>query len=276
MNSGRMLQALTPLARRGLTVVELLVAVAIMSVITLGLATVASGTRSVADYNSKRGMALQHARVTLDRIQRIVQESTFAESHPGAVVVYDQIGNYRYPDTLLVWHPSGAPANASGPPLLNEVLIYCPDPGSPNQLVEMWAPTNTTPIPFDPAQLNTTTWRTTLANVKKSSTTQKVVLTNLLRTAQPTGQTAARGAVRFEAVANPTAAQIASYRAGSTTWKNLPWPTVLYSNTHGLRQLRVRTELQMVSDGNGGKVDNVGLTALPFFGSTSTYQRLTP
>jgi len=263
--------------RDGMTFAEMLIAMTIMSFITLAVASVSMSVHSTSDYTTDRSNALQHARVTLERIERVVQESYAAETHPGAVVVYDTIGSYRYPDTLLVWHPTGGtPVNPAGPPLIKEVLIYTPDPANYNQLVEMWSPNDTRTIPFDSATLNTTAWRSTLATLKSASSTQKVVLTDLLRIANPTGQTTRRGAIRFDAVVNPSTSEVASFRSGTTTWKNLPWPTVMYGKTYGLRQLRVRTEMQLVADMNQGKVDNSGLLAMPFFGSTATYQRLTP
>jgi len=264
-------------SRRGLTLVEMLVAMAVMSIIAVAMVTVSAGTHSAAEYSTGQADALQHARVALERIERMVQESSFTEAHPGAVVVYEQFGTYRYPDTLLVWRPaSGVPANAEGPPLINEVLIYCPNPAKPRELVELRHPFDTSPIPFDPAQLNTPAWRTALAAIKNDPRTEQVVLTDLVRLAQPTGRSETRGAVRFDAAVNPTAAQMAAYRAGSTAWKNLPWPTVHYGNQFGLRQLSVRIELQLVAGGLPGKIDNAGANTLPFFGSTARYQRLTP
>ncbi len=262
---------------RGMTLAEVMVAMSIMSVIALALVTLSSSTNQVTDYTTGQSDALQHGRVVCERIQRIVQESTFAEQHPGAVVVYDVIGSYRYPDTLLVWRPpSGTPANPAGPPLLREVLLYSPNPAKPNELIEYSNATDATPIPFDPATLNTSSWRTALASFKNNNATQKVVLTNLLRVAQPTGQTSSRGAVRFDSMVNPPTSDFTAYRAGTKTWKTLPWPTVSYDKTYGLRQLRVRTELQLITTGKPGTVDNVGLTALPIFGSTTTMQRLIP
>lgn len=263
--------------RRGLTLAEVLVSMAIMSMIAVTLASVSLSTSQVTEYTTGQGDGLQHARVVWERIQRIVQESTSAELHAGAVVVYDQIGNYRYPDTLLVWRPpSGTPTNASGPPVLREVVMYSTNPDNPNELIEYTNPFNSTQIPFDPAVLNTSAWRTTLANFKKDNETQKVVLTNLLRVAQPTNQTTSRGAVRFEVWTNPSRTDLAAYRAGTTLWKNLPWPTVSYDKTYGLRQLRVRIELQLSTKGIPGTIDNLGLETLPFFGSTTTMQRLLP
>lgn len=262
---------------RGLTLVEVLVSMAIMSMIAVTLASVSLSTSQVTDYTTGQGDGLQHARVVWERIQRIVQESTSAELHAGAVVVYDQIGSYRYPDTLLVWRPpSGTPSNPSGPPLLREVVMYSTNSDNPNELIEYTNPFNSTQIPFDPAVLNTSAWRSTLASFKKDNETQKVVLTNLLRVAQPTGQTSSRGAVRFDVWTNPSRTDLVAYRAGTTLWKNLPWPSVSYDKTCGLRQLRVRVELQISTRGKPGTVDNIGLETLPIFGSVTTMQRLTP
>lgn len=263
-------------AAAGFTLFEVLIAVTIMSYIALAMAYMGAAATQSTTYSQGRNTVQQHARVVFERIHRMVQEATMAPDYPGVAVLYDAIGTYRYPDTLIVWHPSGAPANPLGPPLVSECLFYCPDPSNPAQLVELTAPTNASTLTFDPATLNTTAWRATINAIKTASTSQKTLLTELMRTANPTGQSSVRGCVRFELTLNPSTSEIASYKGGSLSWTNIHWPMVMYSNSHGLRQVRLRTELQLTSNPGSGVVDNVGGNALPFFSSTARYQLLVP
>jgi len=78
-------------------------------------------------------------------------------------VVTTQVNTFTYPDTLVVWRPTGTPANPTGLPLYSELVIYCPHPTIPNQFVEMTAPTNTQTVPAATDQAG---WQTALAKPK--------------------------------------------------------------------------------------------------------------
>jgi hypothetical protein len=242
------------------------------------MAFLGAAAQQTNQYTQARAAAQQHARVSLERMQRIIREATVAPNYPGIAVVYDQIGTYLYPDTLIVWHPaSGTPANAAGPPLVSECVFYCPDPANPSQLVELTAPTNLNTLSLDPTVLNTTSGRTTVNSIKTASSSVKTLLTDLLRTFNPSGSSSAtRGCVRFNYELNPSAAEWTSYKAGSLLWKNMSWPTVMYSSAYGTRHIRVQIELHLVAHERVGSTDNVGLLAYPFFGSATLHQGLTP
>ena len=267
----------------GLTLLEMLISISIMSIIALAMGGMAMSVRQTTDYTQGRGAAMQHGRVALERINRLVSGAYTAPSHPGAVVVYDLIGAYRFPDTLLVWRPAGDPANPSGPPLMSEVVIVCPDPAAPSQLVEITAPTDSRQVPFDASTLNTTAWRNALVAIKTANTSQKTVLTDLLRTASATsngstsGTGSLRGAVRFECELHPTAAEWTAYKAGTLAWSNMAWAQSLYNTNAltGLRQVWVRSELQLMPDDMQGQQDTTGQRVIPFFGSTALYYTLT-
>lgn len=265
-------------SRGGLTLLEMLISISIVSIIALAMSGLAITVRQTTAYTQGYGTALQHGRVVLERIHSLVSGAYTTPNHPGVVVVFDPLGSYRFPDTLLVWRPAGTPANAAGPPLLGEVVIVCPDPADPSRLVEITAPGDTRPVPLDSAALNTTAWRNALAAVKTADTSRKTVLTNLLRTARTSsGATGTvRGAVRFECELHPTAAEWASYQAGSLAWQNLSWPQGLYhaASRSGLRQVWVRSELQLLPDALPGQQDASAQQVVPLFGSTAVYYTL--
>jgi pilin/secretion family protein with methylation motif len=270
-----------PRRSSGLTLVEMLMAMGIMGIMAGVMAALAITVQETGDYNYGRGTAAQHARVALERIRHMVVTATTAKNYPGVAVVYDQSGTYLFPDTLLVWHPAGAPANPSGPPLISEIIFYCPDPNTPNQLIELTAPTNAQTIPLDSATLNTASWRTTIAAIKTANTSQKTLLTELLRTGQVTQSGTSgpglRGAVRFNLDLHPTAAEWSAYQGGSLTWNNIAWPQGIYGSVAGMRQAWVHTELQLLPAQLKGQQDNSGgQLALPFFGSAALYSQVTP
>lgn len=261
---------------RGLTLVEMLMASGIMGILAVGIAGLAVSVEQGSLYNAGRTTSAQHARVVFDRIGRMVSTATAAGGYPGAVVVYDQIGTNLYPDTLIIWHPSSTPANAAGPPLVSELVFYCPDPAAPTNLVELTAPTNTQTFPLDSATLNTSTWRSAISAIKTSSSSQKVLLSDLLRTASSSGGSGLRGAVRFYCDLHPTATEWSNYQAGTLAWTNIAWPQGLFSTAGGLRQAAVRVELELMPDNLQGQPDPSGQLTLPFFSSTSLYYQVGP
>jgi hypothetical protein len=174
---------------------------------------------------------------------------------------------------LVVWHPSGTPANPNGLPLYSELIIYCPKYGSPTELVEITAPSDTRTVP---AVTDTTTWLTEIAAIKKSSSSQVVSLTNLMRSCSISSATGAakRGAVRFETRLKPSQTDVDKFTASTVTWQNMPWTQGLYGWQAGMRQVWVRMELQLkplVPDSTQGEANRVPVC---FFGSAALYYQL--
>ncbi len=267
--------------RAGLTLIELMFAGTISTLLVGAMALLASTVNQNSTHNAGRQDAVQHARVVMDRLSRFVGEAYATETYPGVVVVADSLGGTRYPDTVLIWRPNGAPANAAGPPLIRELLMICPDPADPSRLLEVTMPTDARTIELNDASLNTTTGRALVAVLKTASTSVKVLLTPLMRTAaisytvSGTTATTQRGAVRFECELRPTAAQLTSFRGGSTSWSALNWPQGLYGSGSGTRQVWLRTELQLLGKARpaGGAVA-ADAAVLPFFGSATLYYSL--
>lgn len=255
---------------RGLTLVELLIAIAIMSTLALALGSLAHGVQVASEYTEGYGTATQHARVVTERINRAVQQAYPSEDYPGVIVVPETIGSWRFPDTLVVWNPAnGAPASSAGPPRVSELKIFCPNPSMPNELLEITAATDTRSLP---AATNTAAIKTMIDGLKTSASSKKIVLTDLLRTAPISGNTGPspdRAGVRFELELRPTASEWASYKAGTTTWANLSWPQNMSGASSALRHVWVRYELQLVPGVAWIAGDAAGAKATPFLGSAT-------
>jgi prepilin-type N-terminal cleavage/methylation domain-containing protein len=259
--------------RGGFTLIELLIAIGILTM-TVALGMMARAVEISYEYNEGYGVAAQHARVALDRITKAVCGATHSSDYPGAWVTQDTLGSFTFPDTLVIWQPpSGTPVNSAGPPLANELLLICPDPSAANALVEITAPSDARTMPSPTT--DAASFKTFIDSIKTESGIQKTQLTNLMRTAVPSGG-ATRGCLRFVATYNPTDAEISSYKAGTTTWSNLPWAQGFSSPNAGMRQIWIRTELQMMPPGVSLVTNASAKHTVPFFGSAAYYCKVKP
>ena len=262
--------------RHGFTLAELLIAGGVMAMILAAMANVFSAVQMSSDYVRGKGQTVQHARVALHRIQSFMNEATATEDFYGFEVFGEVVNGYAYPDTLVVWRPDGDPLNPDGPPLFSEIVVFCPDPNAPNQLLEITDPADTRPVPAFTA---TGAWATELDNLKNGTTANRVVLTNMLRvgsTALIDGDMSApRGAVRFDVRVLPTVGEWSQFQAGTSNWADLAWVQGIYSSQTGLRQVWGRVELQLMPADAGTQIDPTGETAIPFFGSGALYYEMT-
>jgi prepilin-type N-terminal cleavage/methylation domain-containing protein len=266
-------KSLTLHRRRGLTLAELLVASTIMLLIATAVATLAATVQSTNDYCKGHTVSAQHARVALSRIEHAIQYAVASEQFPGCIVVTEQAGSQELPHTLVIWNPTGTAANPTGLPLVSEIVMFCPDPAHPNALLEIRAPTNNNPVP---PTTHTSAWRTLTDQLKISSSTTKVQLTDRMRTAPITGDYSEslspsdlRGVVRFRRLMAPSEQQWAQFRGNTRTWQNIDWPQDSYRSTSGTRVVAIQTELQIVP----GAMGSAAVTAIPFYGSaTITYE----
>jgi prepilin-type N-terminal cleavage/methylation domain-containing protein len=261
--------------RRGLTLVELLVSMAVTGILAATLGVLADSVSQTAKFDGGQTDALQHAQVVIDRIERMVNEAYATETYPGVVVVDETVGSYRYPDTVVIWKPTGTPVNPAGPPLVRELVIICPSPTNAGELIEVTALNDSRTIALNEASLNTASGRTLINGIKTASTSSKVQLTPLLRsasTAGTSGTSSLRGCVRFECELHPTAAEMSAFRGGTKAWDTLGWSQGLFSSTYGTRQVWLRMELQLLSEPRDadGAVSPTAST-LPFFGSSAIY-----
>ncbi len=260
-------------ARRGLTLVELLIAMSLMVVVAAAMGTLANGVQQSYDYCQGRSEATQHARVVLDRIASNVRDATANDQFPGVLVVAEDDGGWRFPDTLVIWHPSGTPADPDGLPRYNELLIYSPHPTVPNRLVEIVPPSSDTRVV--PATSDTTQWHTQIASIKSSSGSKITTLTNLVRSCPVTDNSSndIRGAVRFEVRLRPSADEWEDYQNNSLSWDELAWVQGICGSNTGLRQVWLRTELQLLP-GDNAVASDLDNQAIAFFGSAALYYEM--
>jgi prepilin-type N-terminal cleavage/methylation domain-containing protein len=252
-------------ARRGVSLVEMMVASTVVSLIVLAMATMASGVRTTQRTSRDLGIAVQHARAILERIrQKTIQATANLQFH-GLVVFSQQVGSNTFPDTLVVWYPSGAPAAPDGLPLWKEVVIYSPDPSAPQKLLEITLPGDSSSVP---PLSDLATWQSRLSAAKNGMASQRLILTDRLRTALPQGVvTGVRGVIRFDAMLRPSDSDWNAYIGGSKNWEDLPWVLDIYSSQNGLRQNWCRIDMQLRQNLD----DNSADAALPFLGSVAVY-----
>ena len=189
---------------------ELLIAMSIMVMVVGTLGVLAKAIQQSYAYTEGHGTATQHARVALDRIANTVAQSTTNDQFPGAIVVADTVGEWRFPDVLVVWRPTNDPIDPDGLPRFNELVIYCPNVDEPNELVELTLPGDTRTVP--PVS-NLSQWRSEISAIRTGGSGNSVTLTKLLRTCLTTdaSESGARGAVRFETRLRPSLAEWDAY-----------------------------------------------------------------
>ncbi len=261
-------------AGRGFTLVEVLVSVSVLGIIALVLGSLAVTVQTGHAYIASQGEAAQHARVVLTRMERILSEAHASEDFPGFAVFAEQVEGWSFPDTLVVWHPDGTPSHAEGPPLFRELVVFCPDPVEPSQLLEIRSSTDSRSTP---PLSDTLSWLTELALLKQSSRVERVTLTNLVRigTVKRAGLTSqGRGAVFFHTVVRPSPSEWQQFQNGNLAWEDLPWAQSIHGSRSGLRQSWCSIELQLMPAEEGQGLDLTGDRAVPFFGSAAVYHDL--
>lgn len=93
-------------SRRGLTLAELMLASAVMAVMSLWLATLVAGVRETSDYTQDQGSAVQHGRTAVARIERALRLAHASESFPGAMIVDEVVSSASLPHALAAWSPN--------------------------------------------------------------------------------------------------------------------------------------------------------------------------
>jgi len=214
-----------------MSLAELTVSLAIMSMIAATVGTLAMATQSATAYARGQSNMLQHGRVVLGRIDRLLQAANVSESFPGFVALPWTVGSSTYPDTLVIWKPTGTAVDPTGLPRANELVIIRPSPTTPGTLIEVTNPSE--PATTTYAATDTANWRTLVTTLCSRNNAVTVELTNLLRTAATsTGASAThRGCVRFRYSSTPSNTELANYRAGSASWTSLAWPQDIVSRT---------------------------------------------
>ncbi len=249
---------------------------AVMAIIATALAALSTTVQISNQQQTGRGLALQHGQVAIQRIQRAVLGASTSEQFPGFIVVSETVGGSTFPDTLVVWKPSGQPVSPTGLPRVKELVVFTPMYIDPTRLIELRQPNDNSEVP---AVTNVSAWQNLISMMKmgavSGSDSTAPVLTDLMRRAEVTNPSGSsfgqRGCVRFEQTLRPSAAEWQAYKAGSATWQSLPWVQGLYGVKFGQRQALCRIELQLRPadlDTHDRRV------AIPFFGSAALYYQL--
>jgi len=266
-------------ARRGVTLVELVMSMSVMAIVMIGMAGLSMTVQEGAEFNQRYGETTQHARIVSSHVTHIINRAAATEDTPGVVVLDDVVDGWRFPDTLVVWSPeSGEPTDPANGPLVSELVVFTPDPSSPNELWELTDRGNTSPAmsALDYAkwtQLDTLTgWQSCVAAMIASNDSSKVVLTDRLRIASTsttdlTNAALWRGCVRFESDIRPSRAQWRSYVDTPSTWNSLEWAQGIHGSQTGLRQTTVRFEFHLQAEVSTVAGDSEVMPPLPFFGS---------
>ncbi len=253
--------------RRGMTLAELMISIALMVMIAGAMSVLSSSVQSVAEHTQGMDLAAQHGRVAISRIESNLRKVYANENFPGCIVVATTVGSNSFPDVLVMWKPETAAANPTGMPLVKELVVYAPDANSPNQLLEITWPSSGATAP---AISNGTSWASLINNFQTSSSGPiRSVLTDMVRT-NPSivNGSSLRGAVRFQVFMAPTLAEMTAYRAGSLAWSNINWPQDQRGSQTGTRIVACQTELQLLPV-TGDLNNGAGLGVVPFFGSGS-------
>jgi hypothetical protein len=199
------------------------------------------------------------------------------------VVVLDETIDisWRFSDTLVVWSPeTGNAVDAATGPLVSELVVYMPNPDAPNELWELTERSNTGRALLGTAADDWVTsgtligWKDTVASMIASPTSQKVVLTDLLRiastsTTDNSDSNLWRGCLRFESEMNPTRSDWEDYLGGFEEWEKVSFAQGIRGSQTGLRQVWVRFEFQLQPGHSSEAGDSVVMPPLPFFGSAA-------
>lgn len=253
--------------RRGMTLIELTVAVAVMSLVVVVLGGIVTAVDTGRRHVDAMHEATALGRFAVGRVHDAVNRSgTYRigtnPTVPGVAVVW----NSDRPETLVLWTGGRESSLAAQSPLArlpkaNELLIITPDPAAPQRLVEVVVPAATDEVDFAGGGAFATRVRQLIA----SPGAEKVTLCDRLRVAEVGG--AVVSTVRFEREPVPTDDQIAATATGTSAWRDLPWAGGVSTSTAGLRQVAVRVELQIVTLGRPGAT--TGTASLPVFGSAA-------
>jgi len=260
--------------RRGMSLIELLMAMAVLSIVSVAAVGLSSGVHQTWTYGQEYGTATQHARVVLQRIGVLVAEAHHTPLIPGVAVLYEDDGGSRFYDTLVIWHADAATTNPDGPPLASECVVICPDPDDPTRLVEIRDYSDMRKIIVEDKEINKPTARAVINDVKTSPTAEKTLLTDRLRAPSLALGGARRGSVHFFSRQTPTINEISDHEDDLLDWEDMSWPQGRFGSQTAMRQYHLRIELQLMPS----REDAVNATndgrAMGYFGSAAHYYRV--
>ena len=240
----------------GLTLVELLVALVVVSLIAAATAGLAQAIGQLASAASDVSGTADEAKMVLGFVEGLVREAHGSHAFPGLAVFADEPTG-QYPDTLVVWSPEDEPADPSGLPLFSEIVVVTPHPDDAGRLLVLEDRTDQRPVPplsdIDAWQAALDAWRRTLADSATVLTTRLHVPgwdANGAGGAAPLADY--RPALRFYVESRPSPDEWDAYRAEQAAWDELRWPLGLVDRERGTARTRCRIEIQLRTDGGAG------------------------
>lgn len=260
----------------GLSLIELILALGITAMVTVALCGLTSAVQSAWTISRNYHEVCLQGRAVLDRIRWMVgQAGTYridgGRVRLGVEVIARTTDGVVLPEILVVWSGgrSGGIQEKRQPtlvlPRINELVIYVPDPGAANRLVEIQFPSNTSTIDFASSGFQTQI----LSLIAGSTADQRLMLADRLRVCRLSESGASIGCLRFELLQKPTEAQVTNTVVGSDQWHALPWSQGMGFSRGGMRQATVRIELQLETVNGASLVGVSSPTAIPIPGSAS-------
>lgn len=265
-------------AGRGLTLVELMIALTITSLLSVVLGALTMAVQTAREHTEGLGDANIQADVSFERIKHMVSHTgTYRlADRPttlGLAVVTRTWSILELPEVLVVWSGGrdGGMAEAglqTRLPQINELVIYAPSPENPQELQEITAANSLGSIDFRAAGFSQT-----ILSLVDSPNVERTLLSDRIRTSQLSAFSNYSGAtvgnVRFELTNSPNDAELAAAVPGTAAWNDLPWSQSIVGSDSGLRQSTLRMEFQIVPRTAEPTSDEVSASAVPYFGSTS-------
>ncbi len=256
---------------RGITLAEIVMAMMITSLLAVVMGGITSAVQSAREHVEGVEEATMQAEAAIERIRYMTSnigtyEITGEPVTAGIAVVNRAAGLAYVPDVLVIWSGGRSGGMAAEGllttlPKVNELVMYLPDPDSPDTLVEVTIPANSTTIDFRSAG-----FESAVQTLLISGGLDKAPLCKLLRTVELEGSM--WGAAWFDVTQTPNESALVA-TPGTSQWNALPWAQGIVSSTSGCRQVTVRVELQV----KARSYDNPGVdssaTSIPYFGSAS-------
>jgi prepilin-type N-terminal cleavage/methylation domain-containing protein len=261
---------------RGFTLLELILALFITSLAVVSLSGLMLAVQSAWTVSKNYQEVGLQGRGILDRVRWMVAQTGTYRIGSGKVqlglsVISRSVDGVLLPETLVVWSGgrSGGIQQKRQPavslPKINELVIFTPDPASPNHLVEILIASNSSTIDF--ADVNFAA--TIQSLISGSAAGDRLTLTDRLRTCRVSESGSLLGNLRFELLQLPSNEQVTTTTAGSDQWYALPWSQGMGFSRGGLRTAFVRLEIQLETVQGSVSVGQSSPTSLPILGSAS-------
>ena len=256
----------TRATRHAFTLTQLLIGISITSMLTVVLGGLLAAVHTAQQHSQGLQSATLTSQAAAHRIRLMFEKTATYQlkSQParlGVAVVYQTWLAHRIPNYVVMWTGGlegelAEQGTHSRLPLVNELLIYGPDPENLSHLVEMRLPDVTKSIDFSAADFNRR-----MLSLIHSRGVEKIMICNQLQVAELSGGRFSAGNVRFELHASPSVSDLETAIADPLKWKALAWSQGIV----GLRQISLDTELLI--DARSTRTGSAATDAIPFFDS---------